>query len=514
MTGRPVIILINAANSKAGGPFSAFSPVFPPVGLAMLAAVSEREGYTVHLIDQQITPDVMAAIPLHLLKNETAVFGISMLTQAFTEARKLAEKIRSAFPEARIVFGGMHPTALPEEILQNTEADLVIRGEAEHTWIAWLDAVSTGKDWKNMAGISFRSGNQLVHRPDAPLIESLDTLPRFPYHYFRADKRYDLGIIVSSRGCRQQCSFCSNRIINRHTVRSFSTARVIAEIRLLEEQYGKTHILFLDDDFMGDSVRLHELSRGIQEAGLHLKLRFSFQARCDKVNPEIMDMLYQCGFRTVFFGIESAADHVLAGARKGAKLEDYSRAIRISKDCGMDVQASFIYGLPGETRQDRLLSLRFALSQPISVAKFNNVVPYPGTNLYKQILSRSELQFTPGYGNANTLIPLTDGPFRRTPFPLLPEGTAQGELRRFIILSYMAFYLRKGRLKMMNSGKSDSIRWLYIRGSDGQLSPVKIFLLIHLLAVTAWKCLFLLLLPVKENYFIFLLRQKKQGQHA
>jgi len=509
------MILINAAPVKGTHHFSAFSPVFPPIGLGYLAAVLRQKNIHVHVIDQQIKPDVLHEIALLIPVLKTPyIFGFSVLTAAFQEALLTARALKKSYPGSFIVFGGMHPTAMPEEVLTSGVVDVVIRGEAEQSLVQLVECLNNSLDWSAIPGLSFIRDQQFVHNSDADLMTNLDELPVFPHELFSDNPRYDRGILISSRGCDQQCIFCSNKIISRHKVRYRSARNVASEMELLIRTYGQKHLLFLDDDFMGQEERLFELCHEIQIRGLHLEAKFSFQARCDRVQPQIMQRLYDSGFRTVFFGIESASPAILKESRKGELPADYKKAIQLANAQGYSVQGSFIYGLPGETRQDRIDTLNFALREQFDVVKFNNVVPYPGTQLYKQALKQGLLQLSPDYRNADTLIPLTDGLWRKRKLPYLPENTSQKELRRFIVLSYLAFYLSPARFRSVVHPKDQSIRWLYIRKANGHIAFRKLALLLNLVLVTGVKFLLLLLVPVRENYFLFLLRRKRGSTHA
>ena len=138
-------------------------------------------------------------------------FGFSVLTATFMSAVQVSKELKELYPDSVICFGGVHLTAVHEEVMAFDHIDLVIRGEAETIMPKLFRCVKARRDYTHLPSLLYRDAGKIVHNDRAPIIADLDSLPVFPYHRFTS-QRYDLGIVVSSRGCPHRCIFCSNRI--------------------------------------------------------------------------------------------------------------------------------------------------------------------------------------------------------------------------------------------------------------------------------------------------------------
>lgn len=505
-----MIIFINAYKDNKSNRFASFSPVFPPIGLGYLAAIARKKSINFKIFDQQIEKNIKAAIFKAFPESKNSlVFAFSVLTSSFYSAIETANDLKKQYPKSVIVFGGIHPTAMPDEVLQQTAVDYVVRGEGEYTFYSLYNCLKKGIDPTNVPGISFKNKDNTIHNPDnTNMVQDFD-IPDFPYDLFQNNPRYDLGVILSSRGCKKHCIFCSHHIISKYQLRYINAETVVRTITMLVEQYHQTHILFLDDNFLEDHERIYILCDLIQKHKLHKKCTFSFQARCDQVNPEMLQILYDTGFRTIFYGIETASPKRLKKINKELSIKDIKNALKHSKNTGFNVQASFIFGFPDETFSERMQTLKFVLNNPIKIAKFNNVVPYPGTALYKYGLKNNTLCFTQNYSNADTLIPLTDGVFTHRKMPLAPKDNNHKALRHFILLCYFLFYFNWKNIKTVTKQNSSSIQWIYLRNNKGKVSISKTFKLINLLFTLFLKFVGVLINPSRQNYFYYHFRKNK-----
>jgi len=189
-----------------------------------------------HVVDEQIEDDVLGKIGECVRKTEPPYFfGFSVLTVALKSAVSLAERLKKLYPASIICFGGVHPSADPEEVLSFPQVDVVIRGEGETPLIELYRCVKEGRDFTHIKNLSYRHKGRFVHNEIGP-IEDLTRLPAFPYHHFTS-KRYDLGFIMSSRGCPHNCIFCSNRVTTGRRYRFRPVEAVIGEIDMLYHKY-------------------------------------------------------------------------------------------------------------------------------------------------------------------------------------------------------------------------------------------------------------------------------------
>lgn len=271
------MILINSSPKDALKIFQRFLPIFVPVGIGYLLAVTEQKGIKPRFIDEQIEEDTLGRIEGYLKRMERPYFfGFSVLTAAFKSAVSVAEKLKKLYPDSLICFGGIHPTAAPEEVLSFPFVDVVLRNESENSLIELYKCVKERKDFTHIDGLSYRRDEQIVHNEKAPFLGDLDHLPPFPYYLFES-KRYDLGFVISSRGCPHGCIFCSNRVTTGKKYRIRSAGPIIDELEMLYQKYGKRHIIFLDDNLLASKERVYVLIDEIKKRGLNKAMTFKIR---------------------------------------------------------------------------------------------------------------------------------------------------------------------------------------------------------------------------------------------
>lgn len=479
------MILINSSSKNALRMFQPFLPIFVPVGIGCLLGIAEKKGIKVRHIDEQIENNILGLIAEYVKDTQKPyIFGFSVLTIAFKNAIVLSMGLKRIYPDSIIVFGGVHPTAVPEEVLSYHHIDAVIRGEAEKTLFDFYLCVKENKDFTHLNNISYRRNGGIIHNKRGPIIDDLDTLPRFPYHLFTS-KHYDLGFIVSSRGCPYDCIFCSNRITTGKKYRYKSAQAILEELTLLYRRYKRNFVLFLDDNLLVDKKRLFLLVEGIKKEGLDKKMTFSCQGRGDNVNRQLLKDLYDSGFKSIFFGLETSSDKVMRAIKKNESVTECVEAVRLAKKIGYHVSATFIYGLPEETHLDRMNCVKLSNELGIDMIRYNNATPYPGTELYDIAKRENRLKIDGLYENFVSVGTFIESPFKKIPLPYIPVGTSEAQIRRDILFSYFNFYLNLSKIKMIFVEPEQGVGWF--NAGDNLLDILKkipaIFTLVFMLFI-------------------------------
>ncbi len=453
------MILINSSPKDALKIFQPFLPIFVPVGIGCLLAVTEREGIKARFIDEQVEDDVLGKADEYVKTMDPPyIFGFSVLTAAFKRALEVSKEFKIRYPDSIILFGGIHPTAMPDEVLSYDHVDCVIRGEGEKALIEFYRCVKEGRDYTHIDNLSYRKDGRVIHNGRHFIMDDLDSYPKFPYHLFNP-KRYDLGFVLSSRGCPYQCVFCSNRVTTGRKYRFRSAGAVVEEMEMLYQKYGKKHILFLDDNLLVSKERIYGLIDAIKKKDLHKKMSFKFQARGDNVNPGLLRDLYDAGFRSIFFGMETASEDVMKIVKKGETVSQCIEAVKMAKKAGFHVSATFIYGLPGEKHSDRMKAVRLSRELNIDMVRYNNATPYPGTELYEIATKENRLYIHGIYENFNSVSTFIENPFKRIPFSYVPANNTEHEIRRDLLFSYFSFYLDANRLKSIFTRPDQGVGW-------------------------------------------------------
>jgi radical SAM superfamily enzyme YgiQ (UPF0313 family) len=408
-------VLINPPWAKRrGNLWRHVAGVVPNMGLAALAAFARRAGHEVEIVDAAAEGLDAEQVARRTAGAGLDVIGISASTSVFPAAVAVAERLARAHPEAQVVFGGAHPTALPDQVLACRWIDAVVRGEGEETFAELLD----GRPLHQIPGLSFRADGQVVHNPDRPLLDDLDRLPLPAYDLLPMSAyRPPLGgylrlpavAMITSRGCPGRCTFCFHRMW-RGKVRCRSPEKVVEEMMLLASRYRVREISFYDDTFTARRGATRELCRRLIQAP-H-RLTWSCEARADVVDAETLSLMAQAGCHQICFGAESASDEILRRMNKRVDRAGVERAVRLTQQAGIRARAAFMLGSPGETERSLRATLRYAIELRPDVVQFNITTPFPGTELYDWAVREGALLSTDWsrYDHAHGLLDLPEAP--------------------------------------------------------------------------------------------------------
>lgn len=366
---------------------------YPPLGLAYLAAVLEREGHEIKIFDFSLDPhtsledDVQAVCTF-----DPHLVGITAMTSVYHSALETATLLK-AYLGRPIVIGGPHATVYPERVLAESPViDYVVRGEGEETIQELVHALCGNGDLSAVRGLTYKIRGEILSNPDRPLITDLDALP-FPARHLFDLKRYGLrtpegqpmATILSSRGCPYHCSYCFKGIVGR-TYRQRSPENIIAEIKQVIAQYGIRNFYFIDDLFTIDQRRLEAITEQLIRE--QLDIRWQCLGRVDRVNAEILRKMYEAGCRRIHFGIESGNEEVLRRIGKGIKPEQVRQAVRWAQEAGIHVKGYFMLGLPGDTEETMQQTVDFAVELNLDDAMFSLTTPFPGTRLWDELVKK------------------------------------------------------------------------------------------------------------------------------
>ncbi len=253
------MILINSSPKDALKIFQPFLPISVPIGIGFLSSALQKEGINAYIVDEQVDFDPVATVHEYVKKiSKPYIFGFSVLTATYKSAVILSNQLKSYYPESVIVFGGIHPTAMPDEVLSNNSVDFVIRGEGEKALVKLYNRIKNNESFGDIKSLSYKQNGEIVHNERDYLIEDLDSYPGFPYHLF-TNRKYDLGFVLSSRGCPYNCIFCSNRITTGRKYRYRNAETIADEILMLNTKYDKKHVGFYDDNFLVNKKRVYDL---------------------------------------------------------------------------------------------------------------------------------------------------------------------------------------------------------------------------------------------------------------
>ncbi len=367
----------------------AWTSVWPPLSLALTAAVLRRAGHQVRLHDC-IVEDISRAGLLEIAggyQPDWCIFNSA--TPSIAGDLETVDDLKRLLPQGRMAMLGIHPTALPDETFgQSAGLDAIIRGEPEQTA---LEMVESG-DLASVPGLSHRRGGTIAHNPDRPPREDLDSLP-FPAWDLIDRKLYNLPLsnrpfllVATNRGCPFQCRFCADHIYYGRRLRKFSPSRVVDEIEHNLQAYGIREFLFWAESFTLD--RQHALAVAKEISSRQLDVGWVCNSRVDQVDREMLQTFRKAGCWMIGFGVESGSQRVLDLMNKGTTLEQTRQAVSWAQGAGLQVTAHAMIGYPGETGQEIRQTIDLVKSLRFDYAQFYAAVPFPGSELYAEARGR------------------------------------------------------------------------------------------------------------------------------
>ena len=456
------MILINPRSTKFGI-FDRYVPLSVPIGIGSLAGYLLSHNKKVEIIDEHARPLTREFLEEAVKKESVPyIFGISVLTACVRRSYEIARMIKNSYPGSKIIFGGIHPTVLTDEILQNNDIDFVVRSEGEEVLLQLYEAIKNNGDYSKIKGLSFKRDAQVVHNPGADLPD-LSQLPAFPYHIFdKYSDRYNFGFIASSRGCPYDCIFCSQRSISGRKFRYVPNDIVIDEIDLLIHKYQQTHINFVDDNFTANRQRIVPLCEEMIKRRFHEKSTFDCQTRADAVDDEILTLLRKAGFRLINFGLETASERLMVILNKRETVRENIEAVKLAKKHGFGVSGTFIFGLPTETKDERWQAYRLAKELDLDYVRFNNATPYPGTRLYEIAQAEGRLFVDKDWTNLNACASLVQDSLTGSRLPYVPAGCDEKTLTKDIVRANLFFSLRPKRVLRLLAKRVGPAGWFYL----------------------------------------------------
>jgi anaerobic magnesium-protoporphyrin IX monomethyl ester cyclase len=381
--------------------------IAPPFGILYLADALEKAGFSVRLIHELGTEADIQTVAEVVTRERPLFVGFSTMTGPSLLPTAQASKAVKETQPVLVVWGGLHPTMLPQQTLMNDFVDIVAIGEGERTTVELAGVLREyGPDDEEMtrvAGLALkRNGNVILTKPRS-FITDLDDLHPAWHHvditrYFRSGQHCytDVGsqfqgekiaAVFTSRGCPWRCGFCYNQFVNKRAFRPQSAQRVIRDIQQYREQYGVTAIIFEDDCFFANKDRALEIIH-------HMDIAWTCSIRANylvKWGDDFVRDLSQHNCAELRIGAESGSQWVLDRMHKDITVDQIRTAAALCLKHGVKASLGFMVGIPGESWSDvvQTLDLMDELEQMgngIEVIGPCIFTPYPGTPLFEQAI--------------------------------------------------------------------------------------------------------------------------------
>ena len=380
-----------------------------PIGLCYIAGSMENAGqnvkvYNADFVDGRadfIESDITRKQNLYLdiLKNndhpiwseifsvlkreKPDIVGVSVMTPKYGSSLNIARIVKEYNKNIPVIFGGIHPTVLPDETLKNRNVDIVVRGEGEKSMVALINAMESGKSLDKVMGISYISNGNVLHNPDVSYIDNLDNIP-FPARHLLIDKeKYPpdtFGKIFASRGCPYKCTYCASNKIWTRQVRYMTPERVVDEIEYVMRNYKATNFYFEDDSYTIREKFVERVCDLIIKRDINIS--WGCETRVNLINSRMLRKMKEAGCNCINIGVESGDDETLRKINKGETVKQIEEAVMILRDNDIMFNAFFMIGFPWETEESIDKTLNFLKVINPNYAIYSIVTPYPGTELF------------------------------------------------------------------------------------------------------------------------------------
>ena len=365
-----------------------------PLGLGYVAAVLLKENHIVDFIDLAFEQNHLSALKIKIENFKPEVIGVTLITTGYSEFVSIFKQIKQE-SNIPIVAGGVHASIETENVLNKGIVDIVVNSEGEIVAPELFRALEKDLDLSLINGISYIDEHgKIVKTPLPDRFVNLDLVPSPPYGLFHINKYtkqlhgIPATIIITSRGCPYNCTFCYRGPASEKKVRYMSLDRVMSEISDLYYNYGIKAFFFWDEVFTLNRNRIMELCKRIKQNGL--KIFWVCQTRVDLVDYELLRVMKNAGCINIQFGVESGHPHILKKFNKGISTEQIKKAFKICQKLWLPTSAFFILGTPWDTRENINTTIQFAKRLKSTNTDFFAAIPYPGT-LLKTIFERKKM---------------------------------------------------------------------------------------------------------------------------
>jgi radical SAM superfamily enzyme YgiQ (UPF0313 family) len=450
----PRVLKLMALSQKPAAPF----------GLAYLAGTLKKAGHTIKVIDgageapeqyHKFIDDVLvngisddaliAQIPA-----DTELIGYScMFTGNWLFDRALIDKIGERFPNATIIAGGEHITAVPEFCLtQARHLDICVLGEGEETILEIINAMQQGGYYAHIESIVYRSGDEFKRTGRRARIRKLDEIAEPAWEYFPVDN-YQLvnsanGVfrtrtlpILASRGCPYECTFCSSPQMwgTKYSLRT--PALVVDEMEKYMREYDIRNFDFFDLTAIVKKDWIIEFASIIIARNLQISWQIPGGTRAEVIDEEVSAYLYKSGCTNITYAPESGSQRILDIIKKRVRLPAMMNSIKASRKNNLSIKLNMIIGFPDETHRDIWKTLWFL----IQCAWFGvddmfpaNFTPYPGSELFTRLINEGKISLNDDYFKM-IIISYTYAHPKR-----FSEHVGIGALRFYTIFQLLLFY--------------------------------------------------------------------------
>jgi len=384
-----------------------------PLGLLYITQPLIEEGHTIKFLDIALEKPSRKEVISKIESENFDLVIIGGIVTTYSYIKWLTNELKKLKPDIPILGGGFVATPIPHVIFKNTGIDVICNGEGDITVSECVSALERGDDISKISGLFIKKGDSFISTPERPLIKDLDTIspPLDAYKlinteryitengkttqsFLESHKKWDpyLGDcryfdILAGRGCVGRCTFCYRMIKG---MRMHSVPYVVKHMHYLFEHYKINFFQFNDDLFVNNKKWVADFCTAVKENDLDV--RFAISSRANMINEELLEKLKSAGCFHIGVGFESGSQRMLDSMKKHTKVEDNYNAYKLLKKHNMITGAPTIQGMPGETKETLMETLKFIQECNVDGAALYYATPYPNSEIYQYAIKEGLIE--------------------------------------------------------------------------------------------------------------------------
>ena len=345
-----------------------------PYGLFSLGAQALRAGHQVKVLN--LSGFAWSKVEQVIRALDADLFAMSCWTSNRRGVALVAREIKAAHPHAHVLIGGPHATPFAREMLEHyPDIDTVSVGESEETFMELVGRLEHGEPVSGIPGTHYRADGAVVAAPPRGSIHDLDQLAS-PHEYF------DTHIVMTSRGCPWQCTFCGAETTWGRGFRGQSVPYVLDALEKAIARLSVKMVQVKDDTFTTNRKRVIELCQGIRER--KLQFLWSCDTRVDVLSDDLLREMRLAGCQRLSLGVETGSPSILKNINKRITIQKIEDAAAMAKRVGIQVRFYMMLGNRGETAETFQETLDFLARVKPHQYIFSCLTIYPGTDDFHQ----------------------------------------------------------------------------------------------------------------------------------
>jgi anaerobic magnesium-protoporphyrin IX monomethyl ester cyclase len=364
--------------------------VWMNVGFVYIAGSLRAAGYDPVIYDAMSMWSTHDDIRKKIEHERPDVVATTAFTAEIVDGLKVLKSAKEVDPRIITVIGNVHPTFCFDELLKEHHGilDFIVRREGEETMVELLDCLSAGGDPAKVRSIAFFDKGGVTATSERPFIQDLDALPMawdlvdWPLYTYKPMEGSVLAVVSSSRGCNQQCSFCSQQLFWNRNWRMRSAENFVAELEYLKSRHGVDVVMIPDETPTLSRPRWERILDLLIERKSGIKILM--ETRVDDIlrDEDILWKYQEAEIDHIYVGVESTSQATLDAFHKNIKVEDSRRALDLINHYDIVSETSFVLGMPDDTKDSIRSTVELAKFYNPDLAFFLAIAPWPYSEIY------------------------------------------------------------------------------------------------------------------------------------